>query len=636
MSNKLLRYYNQELSFLREQGAAFAKAHPKIATRLNLGPGEVEDPFVARLLEGVAFLTARIQYKQDEGLQTITDSLLRILYPHYTLPIPSFAVTQFKPCDGLDKSHVIQKISKLIITSPTGADCTFRTCYPVEVQPLEIENIILKSDVNIKANISKNGNSIQPAADIKSCLSITIKTTNDIPLHLQQPKKIRFFISGETRFANLCYELLGNHVNHIQMTTQSYQQDGIDLLDDAIQFVGFSDDENLLPYPAHSFRGYRLLTEFFHFPEKFLFFELILPEFTEKYNSTFCLHLFLDRTESDLEKQMNKNFLALHCTPIINLFEHEGCPINLNHEVTEYHLLPENHVSQPDIEIYQVESINVCSSNSKVDISCLPYFGRKFDMLNQENRLYWFPVTKECWELGNYDLDGTETFVSFSELHSELHSNSHSNLHPELESNYQTTDNQLTLTPALLCTNRTAADHLSVAGKNLRFELSDTDGKIFKEICCQTNITKTRYRQNRDRAKNSNIDLLSHLTLNQICFDSPQSTLNVLKELLSLYNYDNQNDDPMINKGLISATTKRVTQRHPTHLKQGFCQGIEIALTVDEEYFPSNNIFLFGSIINAFLRKACSINSFTKLALKSKQRGDIHTWKPQLGLKTTI
>src|ERR687883_717551 len=97
MDPRLLNYYNRELQHLREMGAEFAREFPKIAGRLGLEAFECADPYVERLLEGFAFLAARVQLKIDAEFPRFTQHLLELVYPHYLAPTPSMAVVQLKP-----------------------------------------------------------------------------------------------------------------------------------------------------------------------------------------------------------------------------------------------------------------------------------------------------------------------------------------------------------------------------------------------------------------------------------------------------------------------------------------------------------------------------------------------------------
>src|ERR1700755_2283534 len=96
MRDELLLYYERELDYLRKSAAQFAEKHPKVASRLVLEPTKCEDPHVERLLEGFAFLAARVHLKIDDEFPEITEALLNILYPHYLRPIPSMTVAEFR------------------------------------------------------------------------------------------------------------------------------------------------------------------------------------------------------------------------------------------------------------------------------------------------------------------------------------------------------------------------------------------------------------------------------------------------------------------------------------------------------------------------------------------------------------
>src|SRR2546430_4249034 len=108
MADELLSYYNRELAYLRRLGGEFAEAHPKIAGRLRMTADAVEDPHVSRLLEGVAFLNARIRQKLDDDFPELTDAILGQLYPHYLAPVPSMTIVQFRAARGLPGSFTVK------------------------------------------------------------------------------------------------------------------------------------------------------------------------------------------------------------------------------------------------------------------------------------------------------------------------------------------------------------------------------------------------------------------------------------------------------------------------------------------------------------------------------------------------
>src|SRR5947208_3807125 len=142
MIDELLHYYNGELAYLRELGAEFAQRYPKVAARLLLESDKGRDPHVERLLEGVAFLTARIRHKIDEEFPEVTDSLLGVVYPHFQRPMPSMSVVQFVPSREQAKlaaGFTIERGSRLNTRPVGGVPCEFRTAYPVPIWPAQLE-----------------------------------------------------------------------------------------------------------------------------------------------------------------------------------------------------------------------------------------------------------------------------------------------------------------------------------------------------------------------------------------------------------------------------------------------------------------------------------------------------------------
>src|ERR1700681_3445397 len=143
MSDELLPYYDRELNALRRLAGEFPLAHPKIAGRLRLAPDVVDDPHVARLLEGVAFLAARVHHRLDDEFPELTDALLGLLYPHYLAPMPSCMVAQFacQP-DLISPARLPAGIA--IDTEPVrGEELRFRTTAPVTLWPIEVETVRL-------------------------------------------------------------------------------------------------------------------------------------------------------------------------------------------------------------------------------------------------------------------------------------------------------------------------------------------------------------------------------------------------------------------------------------------------------------------------------------------------------------
>ncbi len=95
------KYYEEELRYLYESGKEFAKAHPDRAAYLNIDAVGDRDPYVERLFEGFAFLTAGIREKLDDSFPELTEGLLRLTAPHLISEIPSCVIAAFQPRSGM-------------------------------------------------------------------------------------------------------------------------------------------------------------------------------------------------------------------------------------------------------------------------------------------------------------------------------------------------------------------------------------------------------------------------------------------------------------------------------------------------------------------------------------------------------
>ncbi|MBV8168444.1 MAG: type VI secretion system baseplate subunit TssF, partial [Alphaproteobacteria bacterium] len=265
-SDSLLAYFNRELAALRVLAGEFAERHPKIAGRLRLTKDTVDDPHVSRLLEGVAFLGARVQHRLDDEFPELTDGLLSVLYPHYLAPIPSVAITRFAASPDLQvAAHLPSGLA--VEAEPVGSEaCLFRTAYPLTLWPVEIEAVKL-SGMPLPAPPNP------AAAQAVACLRIGLRCTNPAMTFTELGlDKLRVFLGGEHGAQLL--ELLLAHKVSVALADDLADPHPVILPPDMLQAVGFAAEEALFPWPARSFSGFRLLTEYFAAREKFQFIDI--------------------------------------------------------------------------------------------------------------------------------------------------------------------------------------------------------------------------------------------------------------------------------------------------------------------------------------------------------------------------
>ena len=335
MFDELHAYYNRELGYLRKLAGEFAEQHPKIAGRLRLSGEAADDPHVERLLQGFAFIAARIHRKLDDDFPELTQGLLEILYPHYLAPIPSMAVVELAARPDL-ASPLEVKPGTLIDAGPVQGDtCRFRTAYPVTLWPIQIEAVSLRGrPIVAPANPA--------AAGAAGVLRLSLRCAAEgMTLSQLAPERLRFFIRPQSPHAYKLYETILNHSVSIALADHPADPAPVICSADSIRAVGFDAAELLLPYPMRSFLGYRLLTEYFAFPEKFLFFDLTGLAAKSLVSDADHLEVFiyLNRTNVELERAVSAESLALGCTPIVNLFRQRAEPIRLDNLAAEYRVV---------------------------------------------------------------------------------------------------------------------------------------------------------------------------------------------------------------------------------------------------------------------------------------------------------
>src|SRR5438067_1550568 len=274
MPDELFPYYNRELSYIRRHAARFAESHPKVAARLRLGPDGSEDPHVERLLQGFAYLTARVRHKLDDEFPEVTQALLGVLYPHYLAPVPSFAVVQLDLDEGqneLTAGLTVPRGQGIESDPIQGEPCRFRTAYPVTLFPVDVRAAVLQSAPFTAPHVPR-------AAQAQAVVRVTLGCRSPgVRFADMGVKRLRFFLRGQPQHAQKLYELLFNHAVEVAFATKPDDKAAVAVGPAALHPVGFGLDEGLLPYPARSFIGYRLLTEASTFPQKFLFADVDVP-----------------------------------------------------------------------------------------------------------------------------------------------------------------------------------------------------------------------------------------------------------------------------------------------------------------------------------------------------------------------
>ncbi|GAA4497491.1 type VI secretion system baseplate subunit TssF [Pseudaeromonas paramecii] len=330
----LEQYFRDELAYLRLQGREFAQAHPELTRFLS---EQTADPDVERLLEGFAFLSGSLRAKIEDQFPELTHGLLALLWPNYLRPVPSMTIMQFSVIPGAIARPALVARGCLLDSLPMeGVSCHFQTCHDAWVYPADL--------VAVEA---------QSGSDL-SRISLEVALHAPLPLEQLQLDKLRFYLGGDSYTAYELYYWLSSKLEYVELECG---QQRFRLPPQALQPVGFERGDALLPYPSNVYSGYRILQEYFCFPENFLFFNLApgaLP-LTDRPIEAFRLH-FCFRQPLPAELKIRPDSFLLNCVPAINLFPHDAEPINLDGRRTDY-ALKASYRKADSYEIFSVDKV---------------------------------------------------------------------------------------------------------------------------------------------------------------------------------------------------------------------------------------------------------------------------------------
>jgi len=360
MDARMLRYFNQELRYLREQGAEFAQAFPKIASRLSMEGLEVADPYVERLLEGCAFLAARVQLKQDAEFPRFSHRLLDLVYPGFLAPIPSMLVAQVNavPDPNLLKGHAVPRDPALIAPrSPrTDTRCEFRTCQDLVLTPLSVvaaDYFLNMSDLVLSGHTLPE----RPRSGVR----VSLQLSAGVSVSQLAVDRLRFYIAGQTDVAMRLHELIMSGTIGVLVGPPGREGDGKRKLlpNSALSPVGYDEAQAMLPVTLRGLSGVRLLQEHFAFPERFLFFDLegLRGACAGIAGGSVELTFLFSRPGRSLDGIVSAANFALNCVPAINLFPKRADRIELDEGHFEYQVVPDR--TRPlDFEVYDVLSLH--------------------------------------------------------------------------------------------------------------------------------------------------------------------------------------------------------------------------------------------------------------------------------------
>ncbi len=515
-------------------GTEFADRHPKIASRLKLEADRCEDPHVERVIEAFALLAARVHLRIDDGFPQITEALLNVLYPHYLRPIPSVSVVEFHPDPERGKLTSGLRIPKgtVLYSRPVeGAPCKFRTSYDTTLWPLKISQAQWLTPDRLNPALRSRE---------AACLRIELECLPDVTFDKFDVETLNFYLTGEGAVVHALYELLCKDCTRVVVRNPANPKDqGHELPFQSLRPIGFREDEDVLPYPMRSFVGYRLLQEYFAFPEKFFFVSLDhLSELKKAGLKSKAEILFLiapfeqDGRQRRLEVAVDTKTLRLGCTPVINLFAQTAEPILVDQTRYQYPIVPDARRRQM-MEVYSVDEVVSTDAETHATITYQPLYSQRHSV-GASSPAYWYtsrlPSTRK-------DDDGTDVFLSLVDRSAR-----------PLQLEYDT------VTVRCTCTNRDLVNRLQFGSESGDFEMAG--GTAIKRIVAVHNPSRTL----RPPLEGKLLwCLISHLSLNYLSL--VDNGKEALQKILELYDFSNSLDVKKRISGITTVDSRRCFDR---------------------------------------------------------------------------
>lgn len=611
MSDELLPYYEKELAFIRQLGAEFAKEHPKIAGRLGISDEIIEDPHVSRLIESFAYLTARIQHKLDDDIPELSDAILSVLFPHYLNPIPSMSIVQFSPDkEQLESTYPIPRGTLVATEQFQGENCIFTTTQETELNPFE-----LKSAQLLGMPFSTPGSARVRGA--QSVLKLTFSTfTNQITFSQLNTKKIRLYLKGQSQHIHPLYQMLLNECINVVMVRSEADTAPIFMGNDVIKQVGFGAHEALLPYPPASFTGYRLLTEHFIFPEKFMFIDISrVAEFMpQNADSTLEFYIYLKSSDIELEHNISEQSFVLGCAPVVNLFQHRADPVRLDQTHHEYQIIPE--ARRPTgYEVYSVDKVTSSTADGEV-LNYSPLYGLNHEQGRDDNQIFWFAARRSAkLDVSNRD-EGTNVYLSLVDIQF------NPNLPDERVLNIETT-----------CSNRDQPAKLPYTADQPKLQCMNESPP-----CTAIRFLRKPTTVVRPPLRNfARWRLISHLNLNFLSLTGRNEATHALKEILRLYDFQGSSVTRALIDSISLVKARPISAPLNIDGHTTMCRGIEVEIEIDDLKLTGSSTYLFATVLEHFFALYCSINSFTRVLIRAKTKeGYLKQCPPRAGEKILL
>lgn len=621
MDPRLLDAYEAELAYLRETAREFGEENDAVAARLGLKTPNDPDPYVERLLEGVAFLAARVNLKQQDQFPEFTQHLLQAIQPHYLAPTPSICIAGFEPQDGdpaLASGLNVPRGTQInaSLSDEARTPVVFTTGLHVTLWPIKITQVEFLGSRAAVAPFASDG-----AVRAECGVRLRFAATAGLKLSQIAPTELPIYLDGSEAVPGELYRQMIGHCAAVMACKpgSASGSEGWTKLAHPAQ-VGFGDDEALLPAELRSFRGYRLLSEYFACPERFLFIKLLdLARAFATCDEECDVVILFDRPSVVLDGALEPANFRLFASPAINLFEKQLGPVAIEPYKHEFHVLADR--SRPlDFEVFRLLDVKAHSRDSDDTCQVAPLYAFGASLYDWRDALFYSAQIRtrrrsqrEQRLRSRTDYIGTETWISLT-----------------APGNPERLDAINGLSVRALVTNRELPELLTFRGDH-HFTGS---GLPVRTISVLRSPSRPRPPLGLNDAA---WRVIGHLTPNFTSFAATDNDdPSALRSHLALYGWQ---DNPHLRRqieGILAVRGRAISRRVPGLDRSAVARGRCITIRLDDSSFDQSRMFLFSAVLERFLAEFVTINSFTECHFETPLEGTMVKWPPRIGRQHSI
>ena len=654
MNREFLDLYNRELQLLNEQAREFAEEYPGIAERLGGILEDRTDPMVSGLLEGAAFLAARVQLKLKHEFPEFTNNLLEQLVPHFLAPTPSAMVVQVNPTFGdksLHEGHAVPRGSYLDASfreRDRQIACRYRLSSGITVWPFELSTAeYFSSPAQLGALGLRVGSEILAGMRLTLTLRTAARAEDEAtdPEALKKPETwfascrttdLPLYFTGPEADSIGLYEQLFAHCKGVYFRFLDDFGDPVvfPAPPECLQQVGFEHEDALFPNDTRVFEGFNLLREFFVFPRKFLGCVLtgldrVFPHLKTR---TVDILFAFDELNVRLAPAVQPSMFAIYAAPAVNLFEKTTDRISLKSNQHEYHIVPDrsHHL---DYEPHRLLEVFAHYSGGRTKVPVNPLYSASLEGAQNSagpfytvRRLPRRRAVEEKREGVSSNYTGTDMFISLSDL---------------AGTDEDTAVAELSV--RALCSNRHLTEQLPVGSGGIDFRLVDDIALELRCVAGPTSPSEPVVRQLRSRSEMAHTGsvswrLINMLSTNHLGLVERGGGRNgqALREMLSMFGELSDSVTERRIRGVRAVDSRPIVRRVRQRSGIGAARGIEITVTIDEKAFEGAGIFLLGAVLDRFFAEYSGFNHFTQTVIRSVERGDIMRWPPRMGTRKPL